>query len=217
MARWMPSVLFLLLAAGTAAAQPPPNPYAFSPPGETAPVETRPAPAPAPARAAATLAVSAAPVASVRAESWTAFGFLEDRAGHKGGRLQVDLLGGEHLALGIAASMLDVGDQVMSVTVPRASGVVYAAATFQILGPLHVRAQLGYGGAVSASASEDAQTMAVTTTTSTSRVLEGALLGHLELGASWAVFGGPVVQSMATPLPNATGTAGLLVLGLQHR
>jgi hypothetical protein len=53
--------------------------------------------------------------------------------------------------------------------------------------------------------------------TSTSSLLEGALLAHVELGAHWAIAGGPVVQALQTPPAGEGGASVMLFVGLQHR
>jgi hypothetical protein len=148
-------------------------------------------------------------------ETWVALGGLVDRAGHDGGRLQVDVFGGRHWAIGVSGQVFEDGDQVMNSQVPRLSGSVYGAVTFGVIGPLHVRLQVGYGATLATSADGTAAQPVQGVTSA--RFYETALLAHVELGRRWALVGGPIAQTAAIENPLSNPGAITAFIGLQHR
>jgi hypothetical protein len=135
-------------------------------------------------------------------EAWLALGGVVDRARHDGGRLQVDVFGGRHWVLGVSGSLFEDADHAMSSTASRLFGSVYGAVTFRVVGPVHIRLQVGYGADAAAPSS---------------RFFESAAFAHVEVGKRWAVVGGPIAQ--AASIEDAVTNPGTLLafVGLQHR
>lgn len=183
-----------------------------APPGETAPIE-EPSDVQVHARARPT------PHAKERDQSWFMIGAVGVRSGaQKGARMQLDILGGTHLALGLAGTLVDRGEQVMTYPIPTATGVAYLAYTGKVVGPLYLRAQAGVG--YSASASQDTMALAFGTgthVTSTSKLGEAALFADCELGAHWALVGGPIVQYAETPANGFPARSVVAFVGFSHR
>ena len=145
---------------------------------------------------------SALPAAAAKPdETWVALGGLVDRAGHDGGRLQVDVFGGPHWAIGLSGSVFEDGAQVMASQPPHLFGSVYGAVTFGVIGPIHVRLQAGYGA----------------TTVAATRFYETAVFAHVEIGKRWALVGGPVAQTATLENPLSNPGAITAFFGLQHR
>jgi hypothetical protein len=144
----------------------------------------------------------APPAAAVKPdETWIALGGLVDRAGHDGGRLQVDIFGSRHWAIGVSGSVFEDGTQMTTGQPAHLFGSVYGAVTFGVIGPIHLRLQAGYGA----------------TTVAATRFYETAVFAHVEVGKRWALVGGPVAQTaqIENPLSNPNGITAFI--GLQHR
>ncbi|MCE9578306.1 MAG: hypothetical protein K8W52_34585 [Deltaproteobacteria bacterium] len=175
------------------------------------------------ASGSATVAVSApgltppreAPAPARRDEQWWMLGMVR-ASGHSGARLQVDVLGFGGLSLGLGGTLLAQDPNVMDVAVPRASGTAYVAYTARLLGPIGVRAQLGFGGAIVGHASTSS-VMAGDSVASSTTITEGALFVSVPLGRRLGLVGGPVVEYAATPLPGTDGRTLSVFAGLQLR
>jgi hypothetical protein len=110
-------------------------------------------------------------------------------------RVQHDLLAGSTWSAGLAGSLVPDGESVMGVDVPLAVGVAYVARTSPLVGPFRLRAQLGLGGQVGST---------------TSIVVEGALLASAPFGHHFAVVAGPILE--------VSGDAtAMMFVGVQHR
>jgi hypothetical protein len=153
-------------------------------------------------------------------QQWFTLGVLGPSTSDATGvRLQVDLWGTRAWSIGIGGSLVQRGDQVMGVSVPLASGVVYLAHTNALVGPFHLRLQAGFGSEVSASATESSVVAneSLAGVMSTSPIVEGAIFVDADLGDHWGLAAGPIAQYASAPATGYDASTYVLFAGIQHR
>ncbi len=193
----MKQLLVLVLAGGTAAAQPVMQPGSYDgPPSECPPSQ---APPTTPQSAPAVTASAAIPD---EPRQWLVVGAIGDEHGTLyGGRAQLDVFTHGAWSLGFAGVYRSdaTGDATT-----RSNATVYLAGTTSV-GPLLLRAQLGAGVAfVDAGGSQMSIGGA-----NTSPIGEAALFVALPLGREWLAIGGPIVAAAQSQTTSATLFGGL--------
>ncbi len=144
-------------------------------------------------------------------ERYVSVGVLTAPAGQWFGlRAQLDFLGVGGFTLGAAGTLFGRGvDEAFGETF-EASGVGYLAYTGRLSRYVKLRAQLGWGGAVTVQSDE--ATMSVSTTKL--QIVEGSLLVTARANHDWSVVAGPVYQRGVT---DANWSSLMVFVGLQRR